>query len=167
MKELKKFVPFVALLMALVVMAMVFLPGVTVTALGQTRTLTGLKLAFGGFGGGAIKDSGFVFLNALAYFGPLLAAVAVVVLMVLGKNKGLVRFLLAAGLAVLFVFSIVFLLQLANNAYASVTAMGVTVKTTLADAGYKPAAGAIIGVVAAGLGLVAAALDVVFQVLKK
>lgn len=166
MKKMKKFVPFVALAMAVVVFVMLFLPGVTVTALGQTNTITGLKLSFGGFGGN-IKDSGFVFVNFLAYFGPLLAAIAIGVSMGLNKNKGLLKLVLSAALAVLFVFSIVFLLQLASNAYTSVTVMGVTVKTTLADAGYKPAVGAIVGVVVAVIGLVASALDVVLQVLKK
>ncbi len=166
MKELKKFAPFVALIMAILVMVMAFLPGATITAFGQTKTINGLQLAFGGFGGNA-DDSGFVFLNFLAYFGPLLAAIAIIVLMVLGKNKGLLKLLLSAALAVLFVLSVVFLLQLVDNAYSSGTVLGVTIKVTLAEAGYKIATGAIIGIVMACVGALASALDVLLIFVKK
>lgn len=160
MKKIKKFVPFVALAMAAVVFVMAFLPGVTVTLLGQTRTITGLKLSFGGFGGN-LGDSGFVIMNFLGYFGPLLAAVAIGVLIGLGKNKGLIKLVLAALLAVLFALSIVFLATLAQNSYIGVA------EATLAKAGYKLATGAVIGIIASVVGLVAAGLDVVLQVLKK
>lgn len=160
MKELKKFAPFVALAMAVVVFIMAFLPGVTATILGQTSTITGLKLAFGGFGGN-LGDSGFVFVNFLAYFGPLLAAIAIAVLIGLKKNKGLVKLVLGVVLALLFLLSIIFLAMVAKNAW--IGAAG----ATLAKAGYKLAAGSIIGIVASVIGLLASGFDVVMQVLKK
>lgn len=165
-KKVQQWFPLIILVTSIVVAVMAFLP-----AAGKGEdTITGLKLVFGGFGNASVggvqlaKDSGFVFWNFLAFFGPVVMAIVVAVLGMLDKNQGMVKMVLAVVTAVLFVLSVVFLLMLTKNSYVTVPILG---NQTLASFDIGLAWGAIIAVIAAVVGTLVSVAYAAMQIMKK
>lgn len=165
-KLLLQVLGYVSLLLAVVVFFMMFLNG-AVLKNDDGEVVEALKGSLISFGGEhSIGKFNFNFLAVVGFLLPLVLALVVLVLNLLGKGK-LAGFV-SIGLIVAFILSTVGCFTILSTAKFSVTVLGITATKSLKEiGGSQLGVGAILGGVASILGILVTGAHVALPLVKK